>query len=285
MTRSLHRLGALFSVVVLLAACSTSREDAPGDGDHEAVGPTVEYVSMNWVQRVDVDCGGRRLEDNGGFDDATIEIWGPTEGNRFRADVTAPNGIVESLITDFSPEGRLLRAWATLPLSNRGGGRTFDDTVFRNAECVLEGAGFTESEEVASPPYFPMSLPFPEFVQISEQRQSELAARLTEIATTTTRDTWLDQPVTVYSWELPPIPGDGGVRERREYWVSDDGLTQRTEWQREFPDGRRDTVVVEVIERRTRALEAVDFSTAPLHLAAVRPGTTDRAPTPTTRGP
>lgn len=74
-------------------------------GSAPVVGPTVDYTRLSWSNVVELRCLGMQISDNGGFDQATIEIWGPNAQGLLRVDATAPDGWVERLVLERTPIG------------------------------------------------------------------------------------------------------------------------------------------------------------------------------------
>lgn len=79
---------------------------------------------------MEMSCQGMDIEDNGGFDSATIEMWGPTSDNLYRLDATAPDGTVERQILETDADGRPVRGWYFAPFID-----SEEETVFRVTDC------------------------------------------------------------------------------------------------------------------------------------------------------
>ena len=82
-------------------------------------GPTVGYVRITWRQDLDVRCTTPETFDNNGADSAVIEVWGPTDDGRWRADMIAPSGETEVVIADVAEDGTVLQSWGTYNRSRR----------------------------------------------------------------------------------------------------------------------------------------------------------------------
>lgn len=81
--------GAVAAAVVLVATLGVAllRPGGPLFGPLE-----VEYLRLSWSQEVELRCIGMEAIDNGGFDDAVIEIWGPSPDDMWRLEVMFPDG-------------------------------------------------------------------------------------------------------------------------------------------------------------------------------------------------
>lgn len=274
----LQLIGATAAVALIVSGCTSARPaettipiKAPQE---QPVGPMVGYVKITWEQHIDVDCQGRETVDNGGFDSAVIETWGPTPEDRFRSDITAPNGRVETVIVDLAADGSTLRGWSTHPSFDPSTMQEFGQlSEFRNVECVEQVGNNRESQLMANPPYSPGHVPFSDLVPTSETPRIDFLAVLAEIATETRTDSWNGTTFDVYVLELNATGRDAGPSHSRiEYWKSrDDGLIQRFVAENNSSGLGGSSTIVEFVERSERPLDSVDFSTAGLAMGAIRP--------------
>lgn len=273
----LQLIGATAAVALIVSGCTSARPaettnpiKAP---EEQPVGPMVGYVKITWDLQVDVDCQGRETVDNGGFDSAVIEVWGPTPDGRFRSDITAPNGQVETVIVDLAADGSTIRNWSTHPSFDPSTMREFGQlTVFRNVECVEQLGNNRESQQMTSPPYSPGHVPFADLVPTSKTPRIDFLAVLAEIATETRTDTWNGTTFDVYVLELDATGRDARPSQSRiEYWKSrHDGLIQRFVAENNSSGLGSSSTFVEFVERSERSLDSVNFSTAGLSLGPTR---------------
>ena len=90
---------------------------ASGGASSPVAADTVDYVKLAWSQDVELRCVDMEIVDNGGFDRATIEIWGPNADGLIRVDATAPDGTVERIIVDPAPFGSFPnRVWSNFTI-------------------------------------------------------------------------------------------------------------------------------------------------------------------------
>jgi len=88
-----------------------------GGGGPDLAAPdesTIDYIKLEYSSSVNLVCEGGELVDNGGFDEATIEIWGPNSDDLTLMVVMFPDGSTERMIV----EGDHLQpahAWSTVP--------------------------------------------------------------------------------------------------------------------------------------------------------------------------
>jgi len=154
--------------------------------------PTVDYVRIAWSQAVEPRCLGMDVRDTGGFDSATIEVWGPNADGRYRADITAPDGSVERVVADVGVEGDTRRAWATYPMI--GGEALFEEaTAFRSVECVTSDG--RTSYGVTDSPYVPTHIPGLAFMS---PRVGASLSSGNESVTEVRSDEWRGNDVVVY---------------------------------------------------------------------------------------
>lgn len=175
---------------------------------------TVPYVQLDWSQQVEMRCEGMEIVDNGGFDNATVEIWGPTADNTFRVDATAPNGAVETLIATTNESGRTTQAWASY--ENEA------ESVFRVSDC--SNSTGTGTVAMSQPPFQPRGGSFPQqFVGFPEQLNDgtsfDLAEAFSSSADSHREDTWRGVPVTVYVSSSESTDEYGAIDRVEERWV------------------------------------------------------------------
>lgn len=188
-------------------------------GSSPVAAGAVTHVQLAWHQDVELRCLGMETVDNGGFDRATIDIWGPDADGYVRADITAPDGSAERVIEQFDEAGSRTRAWASV--------RTMDDSVFRVADCSTSTVEGSTSYGVANPPHTPVGAPGLFFLPPSSDRLSTSLEQAVngrmQLATSTRSDSIDGAPVTVHVVEEP----DGGVYDlgegsrRSELWIDD----------------------------------------------------------------
>jgi hypothetical protein len=235
-------------------------------GGSEPVGSgTVDYVKLSWSQDVEMRCLGLETVDNGGFDSATIEIWGPNGEGLVRVDATAPDGTVERLIVEPGPFGGFpIRAWSSYE-SALG-----DDTVFRVSECFEKTPGGSSSFSMANPPIRVDMHFFGVFVALSTERPDGTSRNVAEDLarnSTTRDDEWRGVPVTVFESSGSWVDELGSYEHDREIWF--DAVAQRYERTMFFGDSEvlgRVRTTVEVVERDTVAVDTVSFSVVDLTL-------------------
>jgi hypothetical protein len=184
-----------------------------------AAAATIGHLQLAWHQEVELRCLGMEAGDNGGYDRATIDIWGPNSDGYVRADITAPDGTVERVIEQFDHTGLPIQAWST--------SQTMDSTVFRVADCTTRTQVSTTSYSVASPPHTPSGVPGLLFLTRSEGQLAERLAQSVEsrrqLAAVTRSDSFDGTPVTVYVVE----EDDGGVYDlgegsrRFDLWIDE----------------------------------------------------------------
>jgi hypothetical protein len=77
-----------------------------GGGGPDLAAPdedTIDYVRLEYSATVNAVCGGGEINDNGGFDQATIEIWGPNSNDLTLMVLTFPDGSTERTIVEGEP--------------------------------------------------------------------------------------------------------------------------------------------------------------------------------------
>lgn len=87
----------------------------------------IPYVRIHWRVEAEHECpDGLPIEDNGGFEEAVVEMWGPTSDGYLRIDATVPDGTVEQVVIhgfdpgasfasqeDLAAAGASSRSWST----------------------------------------------------------------------------------------------------------------------------------------------------------------------------
>ncbi|MEZ5176621.1 MAG: hypothetical protein R2823_10550 [Acidimicrobiia bacterium] len=240
----------------------------------------IEYVKLAWSQEAELACVGMDTHDNGGFDDATIEMWGPNADGLVRIDATAPDGMVERILLEYSvEEGRS----EPLGTSHEGVGRS--DTVFHVSACVTSDADGTDSYSVAQSPMAHQGADLMAFVRVPSVDSVGSpfdAKQWLELGGASEDGEWLGTPVTIYTMSTTEDTELGGqTRRTSTTWF--DPL--RTRYERVFHDSRSETLgsvkwVVEVVERKTVAESSVSFSAEELFTNGEKPSTPTSTSTP-----
>lgn len=193
----------------LLTGSSPVTEEDPAE-------TMVSYVRLDWSQEVEMRCEGMETVDNSGFDNAVVEIWGPTSDGIFRVDATAPDGTVETLIARMNEEGQPLQTWASP--------EDVSDSVFRISECTSRTGNASRSVSMADPPIHPRPAVFPRgFVgfpfRLLDGTTVDLADLLGRRSDSERIDTWRGVPVTVFITS-DEFTDEYGLNERvEEVWV------------------------------------------------------------------
>ena len=118
---------ALFAVLVVGFGGLWLARGGPGD----VASGDLNYVRLEWIQELDVACTGD-VVDNGGFDSATVEMWGPTPEGLVRIDTTAPDGTVErEIVYQLDVLDFPIRSWSNLSPDVS----VEDSSVFRVVLC------------------------------------------------------------------------------------------------------------------------------------------------------
>ena len=230
---------------------------------------SLDYVRIAWSQDVEMRCVGMEIVDNGGFDQAVIEIWGPNADGLVRVDATAPDGTVERLIAEVSASerGRVWFAHKTAEFE--------DQTVFHVSDCTLSSSGGSSSYSMADPPVMPFGFSYDAYLPIptvlTDGTTLDLGALVVTEATSRP-DTWRGIRVTVYERSDSQIDELGTQLSTRAIWFdSEAGRFERAVY---FTDsemlGRLDTMI-EVVERGTVPVDAVSFSVEGLFLTREAP--------------
>lgn len=219
---------------------------------------TVAYVEISWDRDIDFQCGDLQTVDNGGYDHAKVEVWGPNADDLLRVDVTAPDGSIDRLITTFDPsESNSERVW----YGYEGPDVARSDRVYRVAECVSKGPTVTHVYYgPTQPPVGTSGHPYAGFVAFPTAYPGgepwDFEASLSGIGTTR-EDEWRGIPVTVYT-EM----STGSVqRYVSEHWV--DSKARRYErLVQSSSDERYGTITesIAVVKRAAVPLDSVSFS-------------------------
>ena len=217
-TRAGRRWMALSAGVAAVAVLGVLGALVVGEGRLAA--ETIPYVRIDWTQEVEMRCQGMDIEDNGGFDSATIEIWGPTSDNFYRLDATAPDGTVERQIIEMGADDRPVRAWFHAPRSD-----SEEDSVFRVTHCRESSPGVNSSYSMAQAPLFPMVLLHQEFIHLSTAwapqggSPSDLEETLADSYDDRRLDEWRGEQVTVFSRSNSGVDELGSFTRHSELWV------------------------------------------------------------------
>ncbi|MCZ7532792.1 MAG: hypothetical protein M5U23_05220 [Acidimicrobiia bacterium] len=235
--------------------------------------PTIEYVKLAWSQETELACIGMDKQDNGGFDNATIEIWGPNADGLVRIDATAPNGAVERIMFEYSiADGRQGQIWS---IPERLGAPY---TVFHESACVISEAGASSSYLMAQSPLFGGGstdlMAFVRVPAIDGVGSPFDAEQWIEAGGTAEEGDWLGTPVTIYTMSTSKETDVGGRRSSTSTtWF--DHAHQR--YERVLYETQHETLgtgkwVEEVVGRRTVAESSVSFSTDGLFIDGVDEG-------------
>lgn len=252
---------------VAVGAVLISRDPSGG----VVAAPTVDYVKIAWTQTVEQRCDDvsdegidMSVQDNGGFDEATIEIWGPNSEGLVRIDATAPDGTVERTVLRYALDsGHLDQQWTSWP------DRYSSRTVFHESACVTRNGADTSTFVMAQSPMAGRGTDAVAFVQIpSVDNVGQPFDADTWLASggTVTQNEWLGQPVTVYARQTEDSYDiSGTVVSSAETWFNHDA--QRFE--RVVYDSVAEHLgsvlfIEEVLERRSVVVDSAFFSTEEL---------------------
>jgi hypothetical protein len=217
-------------------------------------GGSIPYVRLAWTNEVEMRCVGMETVDNGGFDSAVIEIWGPNEEAFYRVDVTAPDGTVERKVVDTS-EYPDTRQWSNPDLFDFGSG-------FRSTDCLVSAGN---SMSVSQPPVFVDLFPA-EFTELFSafygEDLSEIERRLNDFYDRIRDDTWRGSTVVVYS-RTNTWTDEFGLGETIEEISVDivNGRVERSVTQFDLELIAQGIITIEVVERAEIAPDSVSFST------------------------
>jgi hypothetical protein len=217
-------------------------------------GGSIPYVRLAWSQEVEMRCIGMETIDDGGFDSAVIEIWGPNEEAFYRVDVTAPDGTVERQIVDTSeyPDTRM---WSDPGVRDFGSG-------FRSTECLVSaGSSYSFFQPPISHSLFPVEFTGL-FAASYGEEASEIEVRLSAFYDRIRDDTWIGSPVVVYSRTNTWTDEFGSGETIEEIWVDVvNGRVERMATEFDLELMAQGAFGMEVVERSEVAANSVSFST------------------------
>lgn len=248
---------------------------AGGGAPAPVAASTVEYVKIAWSQDVERRCVDMEIVDTGGFDRATIEIWGPNIEGLVRVDITAPDGSTDRFIGEHTPadpsESRIWHMFA-------GPGAERDiDYAFRSTECADETAAGTESYGMGHPPFanawttFAVyhALPTSNAVGGPLDYVADLADGVFDDGRS---DEWRGAPVTVFmATNIDHDPGIGSIKTEVELWI--DVAAGRYERVAQYHNLERVGAwsrIIEVTERGAVPENSVSFSIEGMTLTTPR---------------
>ncbi len=245
-----------------------------GGGPSPVAASTVDYVKLAWSQDVEMRCVDMEIVDNGGFDSATIEIWGPNTDGLIRVDVTAPDGTVDRLITEYTPRNMTVQqVWYVFA----GPGSQRDiDSAYRAAECVEKPPGTTNSGYLTDPPFSVGWYAFGFFnaipVTTPDGEPLDFLADLADLRDGVRADQWRGIPVTVFETTDSRLDQElGSIESTSEIWL--DAAAGRYERQLGYHDIERLGVVastIEVVERGAVPTSSISFATDDMALTYPR---------------
>lgn len=231
------------------------------------IAETVDHVRIAWTQDVVLRCEDMDTFDNGGAEQATIDIWGPNANGFTRVDAAAPDGTVVRLIYAAAPDGVSPdRAWASHDWAGLNA-----DAPFRVAGCVVETAGGSSSYSMADAPIHPFGHSFGAFVTIPVENRDgsprDVEADQLRFGATVTDDEWRGIPVRLFTQNTSGSDELGAYASTVETWF--DPAERRYERRKYASDhevlGQAFTTV-EVVRRDTVPADSVSFSTDGLTL-------------------
>lgn len=120
-------------------------------------GTTVAYSRIEYSVSIEAVCEGGEVRDNGGFDDVTIEFWGPNRDELTAIVATFPDGSTEKTVVEgnlYDPD----RTWGRDPAGYPG------NTAFRVVECDVDGTTTSlvgEIQPAAQGPLIPLDIQGP----------------------------------------------------------------------------------------------------------------------------
>lgn len=247
------RAGAIVAAGILLVAMGlvTLRPGGPLFAPS-----TVEYLRLHWLQEVDLRCLGMDRHDNGGFDEATIAIWGPTPDRRWRFEVAFPDGSGFVNIMEGEDPSLPWRIWSdTEPFPS----------PFRETGCsvMVDGEGY--EWVLGDSPLVFGGFQDTGFFALN-QEQLDPGSALPEPGR------WRGVEVVIYRTQASGEDENGRYTALFERWV--DGARQRLE--REIKEMEWETLgrsheVIEVMERGAVPVDQVSFSPGAMRLVMERP--------------
>ncbi len=243
-------------VVVLIGFGATAWLLQPGGDDFAAA--QVDHLRLEWREDLTLRCEGMDIGDDGGFSEAIIDIWGPSDGNRYRLETLFPDGTSDTVVIE-GPFEAPQRVWAP----GLGVG-----TAVRQAWC---GSG-NSSWAVSSTPISPFGLAEDGFVTLTYtvgDRTIDGLEQLRGLDPSPEAATWRGIDVQVYVDERSFPVDELGIMmtTSMEYWV-DPGAGRL---ERVLVETRSEVLgdslsVLEVINRDTVAADAVSFEPDGLRL-------------------
>ncbi len=208
-------VGAAAAVIVTIGAVAWL---LPGGGGLTPAAGEVDHARVAFQEQVTLICEGGSISDNGGFDEATIDIYGPGPDDRWRADVTFPDGSVQSYLYEGGPASPS-RAWVSPGLATPGVA-----TRFRDVGCTYPTPEGSATWSLSGAPIMELRIPS-EFLT-TEQNIGERSGDLLEdfesaLGLIGSRpDTWRGVPVTVYVRDRGYVDDVGRrVTASTEWWV------------------------------------------------------------------
>ncbi len=168
----------------------------PTRGGLAPAAAAVDHVQVRFTREVTAVCEGGTVSDSGGFDEATIDLYGPSADDRWRADVTFPDGSTQSFLYSGSPD-RPDRVW-----QRPGPEPPLFGVLFRQVGCSYETPEGTTTWGLANPPFLTDRLPS-QFLTTETRdpisgRRGDLVDYLTSVGASVRPGTWQGTPVTVY---------------------------------------------------------------------------------------
>ncbi len=225
---------------------------------------TVDHIEISWAQDVVLRCVGMEKVDNGGFELAKIDVWGPNPDGLVRIDATAPDGTVERIVATNAPDRSTgQRVWSSQSLGP-------DDTVFRVAGCSTGTADGSSYYSMGDAPVSPSGHLFGRFISIPAERRDGEPFDLENdplVGDYSSDQEWRGVPVKVFMRTDTGVDELGPYGGRSETWV--DVVNRRYEVQRILADhdvlGTVATFI-DVMARDTVLADSVSFSTDGMNL-------------------
>lgn len=148
-------VGAAAFVMILVGAFGLLGGGGPDLASPDDDG-LIDYIKLDYSASVEPVCEGGEIIDNGGFDEAIIEIWGPNSDDLILMVSTFPDGSTERMVVEGDPY-QPKRAWGINPSSFE------EETRFMVVSCKTTeespGTVTTKSNHLLDPPYYPGFLP------------------------------------------------------------------------------------------------------------------------------
>lgn len=219
---------------------------------------TVQYVKLEWSQHFELRCLGMDIVDNGGFDEAVVEIWGPSSDNLIRIDTTAPDGTVTRVVVEPGISGAE-KIWTN-------GSKRFNTAGYRVSDCDSGETSFS----MAQPPEFVGGSGYELWLSIVRRQPDGSVIDLEDIFgrdAAITSDTWLGEPVAIYRTDRSGTNELGDYESASERWW--DPARKRLErWIIESDDEvlGSGTTTYSVVDRAVMAESDVSFAVEDLTL-------------------